>query len=151
MNILEKAEQRCKNNGARFTTKRKQALMLLLTANKAISAYDLLDAFKENFNETLPATSIYRILDFLIDEGLVHKIDIANKYIACEHIQTDKTDDEMQFIICQSCQKVKELSLSQNVLNELTNNVKKAGFRMIEPKVEMNCICHECFEKASFK
>ena len=46
--ILEHAEQQCKSHGTRLTTKRKQVLSGLLHAEKALSAYELIDVCKTN-------------------------------------------------------------------------------------------------------
>ena len=82
--IVEHAEQHCKSHGGRLTVKRKQVLAGLIQSEKALSAYELIDVCKQQSGESMPAMSVYRILEFLEDEHLVHKLSLANKYVACE-------------------------------------------------------------------
>ena len=71
---LQDAERQCSERGAKFTAKRKRVLEALLNSDKALSAYELADYCRvEQGLEMLPM-SIYRILDFLASEGLVHRL-----------------------------------------------------------------------------
>ena len=108
---IKHAEQHCALRGTRLTQKRKQVLTGLVKSKKALSAYELIDFCKQEFGESLPAMSVYRILDFLEKELLVHKLNLANKYVACMHISCDHAHAVPQFLICKSCSTVKELSL----------------------------------------
>ena len=88
--------------------------------------------------------SVYRILSFFEDNQLVHKLNLANKYIPCAHITCDHVHGIPQFLICGQCQRVKEISISETTINELKDHVTQAGFRLMNPQLEMNCICEEC-------
>ncbi|WP_086933837.1 Fur family transcriptional regulator [Agarilytica rhodophyticola] len=147
--IIDHAEQQCKTNGARLTNKRKQVLSGLLKSEKALSAYELIDICKAESGETLPAMSIYRILEFLEKEQLVHKLNLANKYVACAHITCDHDHFVSQFLICGQCQKVREISISKTTIEELQLNVEKAGFHLMSPQLEMNCVCDACMASAA--
>lgn len=147
--IIDHAEQHCKIHGSRLTNKRKQVLTGLLQSEKALSAYELIGVCKEEFGETLPAMSMYRILDFLEEEHLVHKLNLANKYVACSYITCNHDHGVPQFLICSQCQKVKEVSISQSTIAELRQNVEHAGFHLASPQLEMNCICDNCMAGAT--
>jgi len=147
--IIDHAEHHCKSHGSRLTDKRKQVLSGLLKSEKALSAYELIDICKAESGEALPAMSMYRILDFLQDEHLVHKLNSANKYIVCEHITCDHDHGIPQFLICDQCLKVKEISISKSTISELEKNVVHAGFHLLSPQLEMSCICESCMEKAA--
>mgnify|MGYP001042895638 CR=1 FL=1 len=143
--IIDHAEEHCRIHGARLTHKRKQVLLSLLQSKKALSAYELVDYCKNEFDESLPAMSVYRILDFLQQEHLVHKLSLANKYVACSHITCDHDHAAVpQFLICGNCQKVKEISVSKQVVAELQRNVEVAGYRLQSPQLEMSCLCQQC-------
>jgi len=142
--VVDHAERRCKKNGTRLTAKRKLALSLLLKSSKALSAYELVEAYKVESGGALPAMSMYRILEFLMSEHLVHRLELANKYVACEHIKCEGEQAQTQFLICSQCQKVKEIRVSELVIDALKRNVGDAGFRLTRPQLEMNCICEEC-------
>lgn len=142
--IIDQAEQQCKKNGTRLTSKRKRILTGLLQSDKALSAYELVEYCKTEFNETMPAMSVYRILEFLQDEHLVHKLNLANKYVACAHIASRHDHAAPQFLICQLCQRVKEVGISDSVVQSLRQNVRDAGFELDSPQLEINCICAGC-------
>lgn len=143
-NIISHAEKQCKAHGARLSDKRKQVLTGLLESTKALSAYELVDYCKENFGNSIPAMSIYRILDFLEKQSFVHKLSLANKYVACKHIACDHIHQISQFLICKQCQQVSEINMSQAGIKEIETSVKQAGYKLVDPKFEINCICNHC-------
>ncbi|MCT8988442.1 Fur family transcriptional regulator [Shewanella phaeophyticola] len=147
--IIEYAEQNCKSHGSRLTTKRKQVLSLLAQTNKALSAYDLIDLFVKENGEKIPAMSVYRILDFLEAEHLVHKLKLANKFIACSHITCKHEHGVPQFLICSVCNAVKEIIVNKSTINELNQSVEQAGFQLVSPQLEINCICNDCLATAA--
>lgn len=147
---LSSAEQQCNERGVRLTDKRKQVLAGLIQSNKALSAYELVDYCKEHFEHALPAMSVYRILDFLQTEQLVHKLDIANKFVACAHINCDHKHGVPQFLICGKCQDVKEIVIDQEVISQLEKNISGAGYTLMSQQLEMNCICNTCKAEAAW-
>ena len=147
--IIDHAEQHCSAHGSRLTSKRKQVLSGLLQSEKALSAYELIDFCKARFGESIPVMTVYRILDFLQDEHLVHKLNLANKYVACAHIICDHAHAVPQFLICGQCQKVKEIHINKSIIVGLQDNVEHAGFHLISPQLEMNCVCEACMADAA--
>jgi Fur family zinc uptake transcriptional regulator len=143
--VINEAEQRCKAQGARLTDKRKQVLSGLLLSDSALSAYELAEYCKSEFGHAIPAMSVYRILDFLQSQHLVHKLKLANKYVACAHITCDHDHGVPQFLICGSCQKVSEIAVTKSVIKALERSVDTAGFKLVSPQLEMDCLCEECF------
>ncbi len=148
-NIIEHAEQHCKEHGARLTNKRKHVLSGLLASEIALSAYELTEYCKTEFDEAIPAMSVYRILEFLEEEHLVHKLKLANKYVACAHITCDHDHGVQQFLICNECQRVKEISIDKSTIKKLQRNVEDAGFHLLSPQLEMNCLCERCMVSAA--
>lgn len=144
--IVSHAESHCKAHGARLTNKRKIILSGLLEVGKAMSAYELVDYCKDQYGESIPAMSVYRILDFLQEEHLVHKLNLANKYIACAHITCDHAHGVPQFLICGNCQRVEEIAINKSTINTLRRNVENAGFHLTSPQLEMNCLCNDCLK-----
>jgi Fur family zinc uptake transcriptional regulator len=147
--ILSHAESNCKAHGAKLTNKRKYVLSGLLKSAKAMSAYELVDYCKEEYGEKLPPMSVYRILDFLADEDLVHKLNLANKYIACSHITCDHVHGVPQFLICGNCQRVEEIQVKKSTINSLKRNIEEAGFHLVSQQLEMDCLCHQCQSNAA--
>ncbi|GAB7219709.1 Fur family transcriptional regulator [Vibrio comitans] len=142
--IIEHATAKCKQNGGLLTEKRKKILLCLTGSQKALSAYEVADLYKEQFGESMSPMSVYRILDFLQEQGLVHRLQIANKYISCMHITCSHSHEAAQFLICSNCFKVKEVSIDSALINELRRNVADAGFVFASEQLEVNCLCEDC-------
>jgi Fur family zinc uptake transcriptional regulator len=142
--LIERAEIKCSDKRVCLTAKRKLVLASLLVSDKALSAYELVDVCKDEFGEVIYAMSVYRILAFLEQEQLAHKLNLANKYVACCHIDCNHNHDMPQFLICGMCQRVKEISLGGITEKELKHDVKQAGFQLVSPQLEINCVCDDC-------
>ena len=146
--VVEHADEKCRQLGAKLTPKRKQVLMGLVKSEKAVSAYELADFCSQEFQVAMPTMSVYRILDFLQKAQLVHKLSTANKFVACSHITCSHAHEVPQFLICDVCQTVKEISVNKSMIEDLQLNVEKAGFRLLSPQIEMSCLCEQCAEAA---
>ena len=142
--VLQSAEVKCQNSGTKLTEKRKLVLAGLVSSGKALSAYDLIDYCREEYAASIPAMSVYRILDFLKDAGLVHKLNLANKYVACSHITCDHAHAVPQFLICKGCNQVEEISIERSLVESLRKNVEDADFRLVSTQIELNCLCNDC-------
>jgi Fur family zinc uptake transcriptional regulator len=142
--VLENAEKQCKENSSRLTPKRKKILQELLKSGKALSAYEIADRFQKKSKESIPTMSVYRILDFLEDENLVHKLNLANKYIACAHISCNHSHSIPQFLVCRICTKVSEISIDMETMKKIKKKVEEENFYLTKPQLEMHCICKAC-------
>ena len=118
--ILKKAKDFCESKGARFTTLREKVYALLLEHSGAVGAYDLLDKLKTTEESAKPAT-VYRALDFLLELGLVHKVESDNSFIACHHFDCHHP---VQFLICNECGSVQEI---QSLRTQRT--IRRAGHK----------------------
>ena len=147
--IIQHAEAHCKARGTRFTDKRKLVLIELVLAKRALSAYELSDLCAERCSETIPTMSIYRILEFLEGEHLVHRLKLANKFVACTHIHCSSDHGIPQFLICEQCSKVKEIHIKPASINELMAIAQSSGFKLVTPQLEMNCLCENCISHSA--
>jgi Fur family zinc uptake transcriptional regulator len=145
--ILHHAETTCQTNGARLTDKRKRVLSGLLRSPQAQSAYELIEYMKTEYDERLTPTTVYRILNFLADENLVHKLHLANKYVACSHISCGHAHEVPQFLICAECSSVKEIGVKKTLINTLKSNVEAAGYTLKNPQLELDCLCQSCAQQ----
>jgi len=143
-NIIDHAETKCRSRGSRLTDKRKHILSGSVSSGKALSAYELVDYCKEEFGQSIPAMSVYRILEFLQEEHLVHKLNLANKYVACSHIACGHAHEVPQFLICNECSNVKEISIDRQIVEALKENVERAEYQLLDTQIEINCLCRDC-------
>src|SRR5437899_12145699 len=78
------AEQVCVRRAQKFTPIRRQVLQALLSSHRPLGAYEVIDELAKSMPRPAPIT-VYRALDFLMENGLVHRIESRNAYLACAH------------------------------------------------------------------
>ena len=142
--VMAAAEQKCLHQGIKFTKRRKQVLSVLIEADVALSAYEIAERCNAGSDSNMPAMSVYRILDLFQEQNLIHKLDIANKYVCCAHISCSHEHDNSQFLICGSCRHVEEISLSDDAVQALQTAASAVGFNAISPQLEIKGRCSRC-------
>ncbi len=139
---LKHAEARCAEREQRLTPIRRQVLEVLLGSHKPLGAYEIMDRTVVRGGRPAPIT-IYRALDFLRDNGLVHRIESRNAFVACVG---DHTSGELVvFLICEHCGAVGEAS-SAAVTEQLKAAARAAGFTPKAPVIEISGVCAHCKE-----
>lgn len=146
---LGAAEQSCRASGARLTEKRRNVLAILLRSRTPLSAYEIAEQYSLDYGESIPAMSVYRMLDFLAEENLAHKLNSENKYLACAHIACDHSHETPQFLICNRCNKVREIGIKPEVIVALRDTVEGAGYHLQTSQLELDCLCDECGRSAA--
>ena len=146
-NQLKAAEQSCAGRGAQLTALRRQVLRLILESDAPIGAYALLDRLKADRPGAAPPT-IYRALDFLQEQGLVHKVERLNAFIGCVdaghgHGHGGDHDHPHQFLICRSCGATAELT-DHAVADAVAAAAARAGFAAARTTVEVEGTCARC-------
>lgn len=142
--VVDRAHERCSKTGGKLTEKRKRILEILLLSNTPLSAYEIADVYSKHFDQSMPPMSVYRILDFLESEQLVHKLNSANKYVACSHIDCEHSHQVPQFLICGHCQCVNEITISKSIVAELEKQIERAGYKLVNSHLELQCVCQQC-------
>ena len=139
---LSAAEARCFNEGLRFTPVRRKVLEILLQEHRALGAYVILDRLRdEGFGSQPPVA--YRALDFLVTNGLAHKIERLNAFIACAHPHEPHAP---AFMICRLCEAVAEAQ-SSPARGALGAAARATGFRIERTVVEAEGVCPSCAEE----
>ena len=141
---LDRAEKHCIEHGSKLTEKRRQVLSGLLNSDKALSAYEISDLCSTQLGANLLPMSVYRILDFLESKNLVHRLNLANKYVACSHIAFEHEHTSPQFLICKSCHRVEEVSFPPSVLSSIEGGAKNAGYQLVSNQLEVEGVCGNC-------
>jgi Fur family zinc uptake transcriptional regulator len=136
---LATATHLCQLRGVQLTPIRQQILALIWADHKAVKAYDLLDLIKPLQSGAKPAT-VYRALDFLIDQGLIHRVESLNAFIGCT---CPDHQHEQLLLICTHCNEIEERS-APKVMRSLTAEVKQAHFIAQNKAIEIHGICEKC-------
>lgn len=138
---LSTAAQLCMVRGVQLTPIRHQVLELIWDSHKAVKAYDLLDRIRPQQNAAKPAT-IYRALDFLIEQGLIHRVESLNAFVGCN---CSWHKHELLLLICNDCQEVEERSAPE-VMQALSREIKQANFNVHSKAIEILGRCAKCAE-----
>ena len=136
---LEGAAEICTRRGAKLTPLRLKVLELVWSGHRPISAYDILERLQSGNKKAAPPT-VYRALDFLLGEGLVHRLESLNAYIGCPDPATHHNG---QFLICEECRKVTELN-DPSIGEVLRRSAQKQGFSIRSGMVEIIGLCPQC-------
>lgn len=140
--VLERAEALCRERGVRLTDQRRRVLELLCVSDRPLSAYELLEQMRGIVKNPAPPT-VYRVLDFLLEQGLVHKLESLHAYIGCAHPEHPHAS---QFLICDDCGEVAEVE-DPSVAESLRIAGKARGFFTRRPVVELLGTCAQCRSK----
>jgi len=136
---LDTAQALCESRGKRLTPIRRKVLEILLQQERSVKAYELLELIRNVQRGAAPPT-VYRALDFLVEEGLVHRLDAINAWAAC-HDAAGQPHDLL--VVCTGCGAVAELS--DPALNRrLADKAALAGFRLSAHETELRGLCSDC-------
>jgi Fur family zinc uptake transcriptional regulator len=134
------AEAICRARSERLTPIRRAVLAALLASHQPLGAYELIDRLAARGARPAPIT-IYRALDFLRAQGLVHRIESRNAFIACVH--NHASGDPVVFLICEKCGAVGEAA-SAAVAETIRTASRAAGFTPKTPVIEISGTCAHC-------
>ena len=133
------AETYFQKNGIRFTPLRRRVFEIILRAEKPIGAYDILERLRDHGKIAAPI-SVYRVLDFLIEQRFVHRLATINAYMACV---TPEDPHAAQFLICNCCGSVYEIS-NPKIDEAVAEGANQIGFTVNYPLVEITGLCADC-------
>jgi len=140
---LASAEASCQAQGARLTPIRRRVLELVWASHEPVGAYGILDRLAAEGTKSVPPT-VYRALDFLLEQGLVHRLERLNAYVGCTHRHGPHT---AQFLICTGCGRVAELD-DPAIMSALLQSAKSRGFTVSRQTVELEGRCLDCRKAA---
>lgn len=140
--VLSRAERLCRARGVRLTRQRRQILAIIAAAGRPLGAYDILAHLQQEDGRAAPPT-VYRALDFLCEQRLVHKLETLHAYCCCEQPEHPHNS---QFLICTHCGVVTELA-DDAVESSLDRAAAASGFTPLHEVVEVAGTCAHCVAK----
>ena len=122
---------------------RRRVLEILLEEHRALGAYDVLQRLAaEGFGNQPPVA--YRALEFLVDQGLAHRIARLNAFAACMHPGEAHAP---AFLICRACDTVAEAAAAP-VRAALDAAAADLGFVVERANIEALGLCPACQAQA---
>ncbi len=146
---LDRAAATCLARGAQLTELRRQVLRLVLEAEQPVGAYALLDRLRAARRGAAPPT-VYRALDFLLEQGLIHRVERLNAFVGCaEEPGHGHAGEEHphQFLICRRCGATAEIC-DPAVVAAVAAAAARSGFTPHRTTVEVEGLCADCAQQA---
>ncbi len=142
---LNTAAKLCQQNNVRLTELRRTVLELIWDSHKPLGAYTLMDLLQQHLAEQgtskpIAPPTVYRALDFLLEQGLIHRINSLNAFIGCCEPGSQHSS---QFLICRQCENTEEIT-SAAVSNALENYAAQTDFNVEQGFIEMLGLCQNC-------
>lgn len=138
--FVAEAERHCMTRGCKMTALRRQVLELVLRHDGVVKAYQVLaDLQQERGGQAAPPT-VYRALDFLVEQGLLHRVEALNGYIVCDHFGCEH---DSLFLVCRDCGAICELDAASS-LSSLASATAKVGFELQAQNLVLTGTCQRC-------
>ncbi|CAM3271993.1 zinc uptake transcriptional repressor Zur [Vibrio ordalii] len=138
--LTKQIEELCAARGVRLTSQRKRVFELICSSKKSSSAYELLEDLKQSEPQAKPPT-VYRALDFLLEQGFIHRVESTNSFISCCSCNANKHFSHL--LICDECGNVIELQ-DDSLIALLASNAEKHGFNIVNHVIESHGVCQTC-------
>lgn len=136
---LARADAICTERGVRLTAQRARVLELVWSSHKPRGAYAILEDLSADGKRVAPLT-VYRALDFLLEQGLIHRIESQNAFVGCPDPGTAHTG---QFLVCSCCGNATELT-DRRIAATIAESAAAQGFTVQRQTVEVTGICPDC-------
>lgn len=137
---LATAERLCGEHGLRLTPQRRRVLEAVAASHAAIGAYEIIDALAGKDGRRPAPISVYRALDFLVSQGLIHRVDSLSAFVLCA---SPGASHRAQFLICRRCRDIAELH-SDAVDAAIGEGAAAVGFTVASAVVEVSGLCRAC-------
>lgn len=139
---LRAAERVCADRVVRLTPIRRQVLEIVWSSHDPIGAYDIIAKLPRGERPAAPMT-VYRALDFLVEQGLVHRLDSLNAFIGCDRATERHAG---QLLVCRRCGRVTEID-DDRVRQAVDATTAEHGFRC-DATLELKGVCESCAAQA---
>ncbi len=139
---MEQAKAVCAQNGARLTPLREQVFRLVWNSHQPLGAYALMEMLAEESTRRVAPPTVYRALEFLLEQGLIHRINMLNAFVGCTHPSSTHANN---FLICEDCGVAIEFSAS-SLQTSINDTAAEFGFSINAQSIELMGCCQHCKE-----
>lgn len=140
VSALTAAEQACRERGVQFTRIRRTVLEALTNAKHPLGAYELMSMLERTSGRRLSPPTVYRALEFLLEQRFISRIETKNAYIPCSHPDHPHA---CVFFICDRCGSSAEVE-NPAVEYMFDRDAETLGFRIGKRVVELQGTCATC-------
>lgn len=140
---LAKAKQLCQDRGVKLTRLREQVLTIVWESHRPLGAYKIMEILAGADTRSVAPPTVYRALDFLAGQELIHKIHSLNAFVGCA---LPDESHQSHFLICQSCQVAVEYCQSRALTDAVSHAADETGFLVEQQSLEVLGLCPQCQE-----
>lgn len=126
----------------KLTPLRKEVLTILHEKNAPMGAYEILEELKKQRTNAEPPT-VYRVLNFLVEKKLIHRIESQNTYVCCSQLAKDPTQHQAILFSCTNCQTSSEFN-DDDVFTSIMKFSAKNQLKADDSVIEMTGLCQKC-------
>lgn len=137
---LSAARTLCAERGVRLTDLREQVLALIWDSHKPLGAYTLMEMLSDQSTRRVAPPTVYRALDFLLEQGLIHRINRLNAFVGCP---SPEHQHHSHFLLCNDCGVAVELE-SPKLDKDIAKAAHNAGFQVEAHSLEVTGLCSRC-------
>ena len=137
---LMEADTLVRHQGARFTPMRRATFEFLLGQAAPLSAYDILARLENRLSKKLAPPTVYRALEFLLAQGLIHRLETNNAYLVCDH---PGRHHESVYLVCTACGVTLEVD-DPAVAELIEAKAAHHGFAPSKQVIEVQGLCKSC-------
>ena len=157
---LATAARLCLERRARLTPLRRRVLELVWRSHAPVGAYDILGrlsdepgtaqekgtakdkgtAAEQGTRRPSAPPTVYRALEFLLAQGLIHRIESLNAYVGCVHPDGAHGG---QFLICTGCGATAEVH-DPRIDAAVARRAEELGFAVARKTIEIAGLCPPC-------
>jgi Fur family transcriptional regulator, zinc uptake regulator len=143
--VEARAESEFAARGMKMTPLRRQVLATIASSHEAVGAYEVVEWISKKDGKRLAAVSVYRIIDSLMEIGVVHKLESRQAYYACHG---DHALGRQVALVCRNCAHVAEID-GRDILANIKGQANRSGFRAESVLVEVQGLCRSCDQAAA--
>jgi Fe2+/Zn2+ uptake regulation proteins len=139
---INQVETACRGRGLQMTALRREVVGIFAEAAQPLGAYTIIQKLSEAQNRIVAPPTVYRTLDFLVENGFVVKIESRQTYVACDHVGHDHDHHGIVFS-CSVCGRTVEIE-SATIDQELAAMADRLGFKRERNVFEVEGRCAAC-------
>lgn len=134
------ADRVCATSGARLTELRRQVLELVWRSHQPVGAYEILERLAAESGRRAAPPTVYRALEFLLEQGLVHRIESRNAFFGCTRPGEKHV---FEILLCTACGRAAEVP-GDRVTRAVKTSAAELGFEVDRQTVEVIGRCRDC-------
>ncbi len=139
---ITQVETACQGRGLQMTALRREVVGIFADAGQPLGAYAIIQKLSEAQHRIVAPPTVYRTLDFLVENGFVVKIESRQTYVACDHIGHDHDHHGIVFS-CTKCGRTVEVD-NHAIDDEMAAIASRLGFRSERKVFEVEGLCAAC-------